>query len=527
MTQRFAELMFTPAVKSVQERMGSRGAYERFEEPDAPANDRLGKTEREFIAERDSFYVATVSETGWPYVQHRGGARGFLKVLDDRTLGFVDFRGNRQYVSVGNLLHDDRVSLFLMDYPGRRRLKILGHARIVDVRSDPQTLERLRDENYEASIERAMVIELEGFDWNCPQHITPRFTESQIEELAQPLRNRLRDAEAERDLLRNHGAVPDSIGSGPLELSICGVRQLTPRVRLYDLRRPDGGDLPAVEAGAHLPVPVRLHDGTQTLRTYSICSDPHHRDVYEIAVLRDEKGRGGSVSVHSHYALGTTLRCGLPQNAFPLHGDARPAVLIAGGIGITPLRAMARVLSREGRLARLFYAARSAREAAFAPELARLYEGRVEFRFDADHLDIEEALDAAGTDAIVYVCGPEGLIQAVARQAANRGWPDGRVRFERFAAATASANRPFTIVLAKSGNRVAVTPGESALDALDRSGAPVPSSCRTGTCGTCIVRLAGGEAEHRDSVLTEAQRAAGLFTPCVSRARTPELVLDV
>lgn len=205
MAHRFAELMFTPMVKSVQERMGSRGAYERFEEPDAPARDRLGGAEREFVAARDSFYMATVSETGWPYVQHRGGPRGFLKVLDARTLGFVDFRGNRQYVSVGNLLRDDRVTLFLMDYPGRRRLKILGHARIVDARNEPAMLERLRDETYEAFIERAMVIELEGFDWNCPQHITPRFTESEIEARC---------------------TVPMSLGSGPLELSITGMRRL-------------------------------------------------------------------------------------------------------------------------------------------------------------------------------------------------------------------------------------------------------------------------------------------------------------
>lgn len=180
MTHRFSELMFTPTVKGVQEAAGSRAAYARAEEPDAPARDRLTAREAEFIAARDSFYMATVSETGWPYVQHRGGPKGFLKVLDDRTLGFADYRGNRQYVSVGNLMSDDRVSLFLVDYPNQRRLKMLGHARLVDAAREPSIIARLRDA-YDAKVERGIVIALEGFDWNCSQHITPRFTEDELE----------------------------------------------------------------------------------------------------------------------------------------------------------------------------------------------------------------------------------------------------------------------------------------------------------------------------------------------------------
>jgi len=178
MSHRFAQLMFTPTVKEVQRAMGSRDAYERFE---AYAQDQasLGAEERDFITRRDSFYMATVSETGWPYVQHRGGPLGFLKVLDDRTLGFADYRGNRQYVSVGNLDQADRVSLFLMDYANRRRLKLLGHACVVDRRDDPQTVERLQDAGYPARVERGIVIAVEAFDWNCPQHITPRYTEEE------------------------------------------------------------------------------------------------------------------------------------------------------------------------------------------------------------------------------------------------------------------------------------------------------------------------------------------------------------
>lgn len=201
MTHRFSELMFTPAVKRLQEADGSRAAYARLEAPDAPARDRFTDREAGFIAARDSFYLATVSETGWPYVQHRGGPVGFLKVLDDRTLGFADYRGNRQFVSVGNLAGDNRISLFLMDYPNQRRLKILGRVRVIDAAREPGLMAQLGDDD-DARVERGFVIAAEGFDWNCPQHITPRFTEAEIAQAVAPLHDRLAALEAENAALR-------------------------------------------------------------------------------------------------------------------------------------------------------------------------------------------------------------------------------------------------------------------------------------------------------------------------------------
>lgn len=206
MTHRFAEIAFTPAVRAVQAEMGSARAYDRHLDPEAPANDRFGPAEAQFIAARDSFYLASVGETGWPYVQHRGGPRGFLKLLDERTLAFADYRGNRQYVSVGNVGGDDRVSLFLMDYPNRRRLKLLGRARLT---SDPEVISAVMDATYQARPERAWLITLEGFDWNCPQHITPRFTEDEVVEAVKPLHLRIAALEAEVERLRNGPSASD------------------------------------------------------------------------------------------------------------------------------------------------------------------------------------------------------------------------------------------------------------------------------------------------------------------------------
>ena len=178
-TRQYPALAFTDSVKRTQERYGTRDSARKLET--AGRDDiRLTSRETEFIAERDSFYVASVGDTGWPYVQFRGGPKGFLKVLDDTTLAFADFRGNLQYITTGNIRHDPRVSLFLMDYPNRRRLKIMARAEVFEAIERPDLIEQLEDPSYDARVERAVLYRIVAFDWNCPQHITPRFTEEEI-----------------------------------------------------------------------------------------------------------------------------------------------------------------------------------------------------------------------------------------------------------------------------------------------------------------------------------------------------------
>lgn len=178
MNRFFASIAFTPGVKAVQEQQGSRQTYANSEvEGETPSG--LSLREVAFIESRDSFYQATVSETGWPYVQHRGGPEGFLKVLDNKTLAFADFRGNQQFMSVGNLVNNDRIALIMVDYPDRRRLKILGRVRLVQAADEPILLAQLSVPAYPARVERAFIIHLEAWDWNCSQHITPRFKENE------------------------------------------------------------------------------------------------------------------------------------------------------------------------------------------------------------------------------------------------------------------------------------------------------------------------------------------------------------
>lgn len=175
MSRRYTSTLFTPTVVAAQEAAGTRAAAERMLA--APGDDtRLSPAETGFIAARDSFYVASLSESGWPYLQHRGGPPGFLRILDDSTLGFADFRGNQQLVTTGNLAHDDRVSLFFVDYPARRRLKLLAHGRSQSATQDPELTRRVALADYRARVERVILFDVVAFDWNCPQHITPRFT---------------------------------------------------------------------------------------------------------------------------------------------------------------------------------------------------------------------------------------------------------------------------------------------------------------------------------------------------------------
>lgn len=204
MTARYASIAFTNTVRDAQTRYGSRKAYARLDGTSAQATglDPLTEIEKEFIAERDGFYLATTSETGWPYVQFRGGPRGFLRVIDDHTIGWADFRGNRQYISTGNMTNNDRVALFLMDYAHQARLKIFGRARFVDADAEPDLVGQVSVADYRARVERGVIVRVEAFDWNCPQHITPRYTVEEINSAVDPIRERLAELQRDNEQLR-------------------------------------------------------------------------------------------------------------------------------------------------------------------------------------------------------------------------------------------------------------------------------------------------------------------------------------
>ena len=201
MAKNFATLAFTDAVKAMQEKAGSRSSYARMERD--VYVDGLTDSEIRFIEERDSFYMASIGGNNFPYIQHRGGPKGFIKILDEKRIGFIDFRGNMQYITVGNIATNNNVAMIMVDYPARARLKILAKAEILELKDDPDLFELLDLEDYTFKPERMMVFHIEAYDWNCPQHITPRYTAEEIEAALAGQRNHIDKLEAEVRALKN------------------------------------------------------------------------------------------------------------------------------------------------------------------------------------------------------------------------------------------------------------------------------------------------------------------------------------
>jgi phthalate 4,5-dioxygenase reductase subunit len=312
-----------------------------------------------------------------------------------------------------------------------------------------------------------------------------------------------------------------------LALRIVQKTRAADDIEFFELRHPDGADLPEFTAGAHLS--LRVPNGE--VRKYSLCNDPEERDRYCIAVKRETGGRGGSISLIGETKIGDEILVSAPRNDFELALSPQ-YLFIAGGIGITPILSMIRHIRSSG-LGRfkLFYLSRSAPTTAFLDELkSPEFRGMVTIHHDEgdpnNSLDLWPVLEKPGA-AHLYCCGPRGLMQAVRDMTGH--WSSARVHFEDFTppgAMTKPEDKPFTVRLAKSGETYQVPVGKTILEVLRDHGHSVPSSCESGTCGSCRTKLLGGEADHRDLVLADYERPENIMV-CVSRALSEELVLDL
>ncbi|AJW94695.1 PDR/VanB family oxidoreductase [Burkholderia gladioli] len=315
----------------------------------------------------------------------------------------------------------------------------------------------------------------------------------------------------------------------PLRMRVARIDSLTPTIRRLHLVAADGRPLPPFEAGAHLGVHVPLGERSQR-RAYSLVNPGGEDAHYEIAVLLEPAGSGGSRWMHA-LEVGQLLEADPPRNDFRLATDARRHLLIAGGIGITPILAMARTLAAAGAPHALHYAARDAAAMAYRDEVAALAHARCWF----DGGDPRRGLPLADTIGTfeagthLYVCGPAGLVAATLDTARRLGWPDDALHSELFAAPAAptDADAAFEVHLAASGRVLAVPAGTSVLDAMIAAGLDPLYDCRRGDCGVCTAQLLDGEPEHRDICLTGDEHAEGRFCPCVSRAKSARLVLDL
>ena len=325
--------------------------------------------------------------------------------------------------------------------------------------------------------------------------------------------------------------------SGLLHLRVAHCESLHPLIRRLVLQSLTGEALPGFTAGAHVRVGVTLPDGTPDWRHYSLVNTQalpgatHAPTQYEIAIRREDKGRGGSRFVPT-LACGDVVQVGLPKNDFPLLPGAAPVLLVAGGIGVTPLLSMAAELRAAGRRVRMVYASRSREQMAYLEPLQALLGADLRVHSDEEAggpLDTDALIDGCLSDEVIYLCGPQPMLDAVLAGAKARAWPAGRVQFELFAAAAPVAgDQAFEVVLAQSGVTYQVAADQSILGCLLAHGVDPIHDCDRGECGVCAVPVIDGEVDHRDHVLSDAEKATHkVIQICVSRARGPRLVLDL
>lgn len=314
-----------------------------------------------------------------------------------------------------------------------------------------------------------------------------------------------------------------------LDVQVAGREQQADGVIVLELLPTDGKALPPFEAGAHVDVQV----GPDLVRQYSLCGDPARSDRYRLGILLDPATRGGSAAAHERFHVGERIRIGVPRNNFPLAGDAGRSVLVGGGIGITPLLAMAHHLDAAKRDFTLHYCTRTRGKAAFLDELAKApYGGNVRLHFDdgpaEQRFNPARDLPPPAGGAHLYVCGPTGFMDWVIGAARAQGYPEARIHKEYFGAQVDTTGDAFEVVLSKTGRTVPVPAGRSIVEALKGVGIRVEVSCEQGVCGTCLCDVLEGVPDHRDSYLTDEEREANdQMTLCCSRAKTPQLVLDL
>lgn len=314
-----------------------------------------------------------------------------------------------------------------------------------------------------------------------------------------------------------------------LSLRVTQITPLTPHIYRYQLRANSGAELPLINAGAQLAIPVTLSDGTQSLQRYAICSTPNQREFYEIAVRHEPNNHRGSQAIVNTFAEGALLECDMPSYHFHLHADASPAILIASGIGIAAIIPLAHTLQLRGRRFQLHYAGRSKIKMAFLDELQKSFTQKITL-YAADeneHVDIIKVLAEAPANSVFYACGSQQLLAEITTSARLLGINSDQIQTAYFAPETTPSDKAVVLELARSNKLINARADQSLLTALRNAGVNVNFDCGVGDCGTCAVKILKGEAEHRDHVLSDAQKAQGFMCVCVSRAKSDALVLEL
>lgn len=462
----------------------------------------LNHTQRSLIAGADTFFVASAHPEHGVDASHRGGHAGFVQLVNDRQLRIPDFSGNSMFNTLGNFVSYPHAGLVFIDFEHGRLLQLTGQPEILWDLDDPQGetggTRRFWQFNISGWLESALPFRL---DW---------------------------------ELLDNSPFIPElhqeRPPSGTLSLRVERIQRESERILSFRMRATHGGPLPVFQPGAHIHVKVQLPDGSHAGRHYSLLGDPDEREFYEIGVLAEPSGRGGSLYLHQQIHEGDVIESQTPKNEFPMAKSANHSILIAGGIGITPILSMLHRLVSERQSFEMHYSARTYPELAFRNTIEQLAGDSVCFYASRDphgqRLDLERLLSSPRPGVHVYVCGPRQMISAIQETAAASGWPQAQIHFESFGAQPLVDDHPIRVHLAKSNMTLTVPAERTILDTLLDAGVNVPHDCKRGDCTLCITRVLDGEPDHRDLCLDSTERASSMCV-CVSRARGEELHLDL
>jgi ferredoxin-NADP reductase/predicted pyridoxine 5'-phosphate oxidase superfamily flavin-nucleotide-binding protein len=464
---------------------------------------QLDAAQQAWIASADTFFVASAHPEQGLDASHRGGRPGFVKVLNPHRLRIPDFVGNNMFNTLGNFASYPHAGLVFPDFERGRILQLSGR---------PELRWDLTDTSGETG-GTARYWEFELQTWH--ESVLPLRLEWQFIDYSPFI------------------PVPENTGEetqASLSLRVKKTWHETDRIKGFELAAADGSLLPPFEPGAHLPVKVRDRSGAWVERHYSLLSNPADRQHYRIGVLMEPNGRGGSLYLHNTLKTGDSLQAGPPANAFPLETGATHSILLAGGIGITPLLSMAHTLKAHGKSFELHYSARRFADLAFRQDIVHLAGHRAHFYASrepgAPRLDLQFLLGRPTHGTHVYICGPRAMIVTVRELAETIGWPPEQIHFESFGAAASPDDRALTVILARSGRSISVPAGRGILDVLLEAGVAVPYDCRRGECSLCMTRFLAGEPEHRDLCLSAEERSE-LMCVCVSRAHSKNLTLDL
>lgn len=464
---------------------------------------QLNLAQQAWIGNTDTLFVASAHPEQGVDASHRGGQPGFVKVLSPHRLRIPDFSGNNMFNTLGNFICYPHAGLVFIDFGRGRILQLSGHPILLwdepDMLGETGGTERYWEFEVKAWRESGLTVHPRWhFIDYSPFNPIP-------------------------------GKSTGETGVQPLRLRVDRVWVETGRVKGFQFSAADGEELPAFEAGAHLPVRIRDRSGDLVERQYSLLSDPADRTRYRIAVLAEAHGRGGSLYMHEAVRAGDTLQAMPPRNGFPLEIDAGHSILIAGGIGITPLLSMLHTLRATGKSFDLHYSARRLSDLAFREEIERLAGDRAHFYASQEtgqRLDLQRILSVPVPDTHIYVCGPRTMIGAVRDLAQASGWTAEQIHFESFGSTASAHDRALSVTLAKTGKTVQVPAGRSILDVLLDEGMAIPHDCKRGECSLCITRVLEGEPEHRDLCLSKEEHKDSMCL-CVSRAKGEKLTLDI